>query len=61
MEEVIQTCFYSIMVDEVTSHNHELMPLCVRFVDRHKHIREELLTFSTLAKAAYIYIYIYMQ
>ena len=37
VEEVIQAHFYSIMVDEVTSHNQELMPLCVRFVDVHKH------------------------
>ena len=40
VEEVIQAHFYSIMVDEVTSHNQELMPLCVRFVDVHKNIRE---------------------
>ena len=37
------------MVDEVTSHNHELMPLCVRFVDVQKNIREEFIQFSTLS------------
>ena len=36
VDEVIQARFYSIMADEVTSHNQELMPLCVRFVDMHK-------------------------
>ena len=38
------------MVDEVTSHNQELMPLCVRFVDVHKDIREEFIQFSTLTR-----------
>lgn len=33
VNEVFQARFYFIMVDEVTSHIQELMPLCVRFVD----------------------------
>ena len=28
--------FFAIMVDEVTSHNTELMSLCIRFLDEHK-------------------------
>ena len=50
IEEVILARFYSIMVDEVTSHNQELMPLCVRFVDTQKNIREEFIQFSTLTR-----------
>ena len=42
--------FFSIMVDEVTSHNTEVMPLCIRFVDSDKHIREEFIQFSTLVR-----------
>ena len=38
------------MVDEVTSHNKEIMPLCVRFVDTHKDIQEEFIQFSTLTR-----------
>ena len=38
------------MVDEVTSHNKELMPLCIRFVDEQKDIREEFIQFSTLVR-----------
>lgn len=38
------------MVDEVTSHNKELMPLCIRFVDKDKCSREEFIQFSTLAR-----------
>ena len=49
VDKVIQARFYSIMADEVTSHNQELMPLCVRFVDMHKNIREEFIQFSTLS------------
>lgn len=48
VDEIIQARFYSIMVDEVTSHNQELMPLCVRFVDVQKNIGEEFIQFSTL-------------
>ena len=40
----------SIMVDKVTSHNTEVMPLCIRFVDNDKHIREEFVQFSTLVR-----------
>ena len=47
VDEVIQARFYSIMVDEVTSHNQELMPLCV---DMQKNIREEFIQFSTLSR-----------
>ena len=36
------------MVDEITSFNNELMPLCVRFVDANNKIREEFLLFSLL-------------
>ena len=50
IKEVIQARFYSIMVDEVTSHNKEIVPLCVRFVDFHKDIREEFIQFSTLSR-----------
>ena len=38
------------MVDEVTSHNREVMPLCVRFVDKEKNIREEFIQFSSLTR-----------
>lgn len=50
VEEIVQARFYSIMVDEVTSHNQELMALCVRFVDVHNDIREEFIQFSTLSR-----------
>ena len=50
IKEVIHARFYSIMVDEVTSHNKEIMPLCVRFADAHKDIREEFIQFSTLTR-----------
>ena len=40
----------SILVDEVTSHNQELMPLVIRFVDRNCNIREEFVKFSSLTR-----------
>ena len=45
VEEIIEAGHYTIMADEVTSHNKEYMPLCVRFVDKECNIREEFLEF----------------
>ncbi len=44
---MLHTKYYSILVDEITSHNQELMPLVVRFVCI---IREEFLKFSSLTR-----------
>lgn len=46
--EVKNAQIYTFMADEVTSHNVELMPLCVRFVDKDLNIREELLEICSL-------------
>lgn len=45
VKELIEAGYYTIMADEVTSHNKEYMPLCVRFVDNERNIREEFLEF----------------
>ncbi len=50
VNEVLHAKHYSILVDEITSHNQELMPLVVRFVDKNYTIREEFLKFSSLTK-----------
>ena len=34
---------FSIMADEVTTHNKEQLSLCLRFVDNEKNVREEFL------------------
>ena len=36
LEEIREARFYAVMADEVTSHNTEVMPLCIRFVDGSK-------------------------
>ena len=46
--EVNSSPFYSIVVDEVTSHNAEHLAMCVRFLDSKQDIREEFLGFITL-------------
>ena len=38
--------FFSILADEVTSYNTEIVVLCVRFVDKEFNIRKEFLHFS---------------
>ena len=44
------------MVDEVTSHNTELMPVCIRFVDKDLTIREELLQVVSLQRITGLHI-----
>ncbi len=51
VNEVLHAKYYSILVDEITSHDHqEMMPLVVRFVDKKCTIREEFLKFSSLTR-----------
>ncbi|XP_014673689.1 PREDICTED: 52 kDa repressor of the inhibitor of the protein kinase-like [Priapulus caudatus] len=45
LEEVRKTRWFSVMCDEATSHNAELMSLCVRFVDTNCQMREEFIDF----------------
>ena len=49
ISEVKDATFYSILADEVTSHNVKHLPICVRFVDRDFNIREELVALLKLA------------
>ena len=39
LEEIRKAKLFSVMADEVTSHNKEIMPLCIRFVDEKNCIR----------------------
>ena len=48
--EVKDATFYSVLADEVTSHNVEHLPICVRFVDIDFNIREELVALLKLAR-----------
>ena len=50
IDEIKKAKYFSVMVDEVTSHNQEIMPLCIRFVDESNCIREEFIHFSTLVQ-----------
>ena len=50
LSEVRKARFYSILADEVSSHNVEHLCLCLRFVDDMSHIREEFITFLKLER-----------
>ena len=50
ISEVKDATFYSVLADEVTSHNAEHLPICVQFVDRDFNIREELVALLRLAR-----------
>ena len=49
-DEIQRTRYYSIMADEVTSHNIEQLVLCVRYVDDDNNIHEEFMRFVILAR-----------
>lgn len=46
VEEIKTAKFFAILADEVESHHIEQLPLCIRFVDTKKNIREEFLEFG---------------
>ena len=50
ISEVKKAGFYSIMADEVSCHNVEHLPLCLRFVDEKSEIREEFVTFLKMER-----------
>ena len=45
VKEIKAATFYSILADDVTSHNREELAFCIRFVYQNKDIREEFLSF----------------
>jgi hypothetical protein len=50
VNEIKEAKFFSIMADEVTSHNSEQLALCIRFVDASCDIREEFISFSNVKR-----------
>ena len=56
IDEVKKAKFYSLMVDEVTSHNTEQLSMCLRFVDEERNLREEFVEFLHLRRITGAYI-----
>ena len=50
VNDVKSSPFYSILADEVTSHNVEHLAICVRFLDSNKDIKKEFLAFFPLQR-----------
>ena len=50
LDEVTAAKYFTLMADEAESHNKQIMPLCVRFVDKYDNIREEFLEFCSLKR-----------
>jgi hypothetical protein len=50
ISEVKEAKVYSILADEVYSHNVERLPLCLRFADTKSEIREEVVAFLKLER-----------
>ena len=56
IEEIKQAKLYSIMADEVTSHNTEHLVICARFVNNENNVREEFMTFLKLERTTGEYV-----
>ena len=50
LADVKDARYFSVLADEVSCHNVEYMPLCLRFVDGKSHIREEFISFIKLER-----------
>ena len=50
LEEIKAAKLYSVMADEVTSHNKEQLALCARFIDKSNDVREEFIAFIHLPR-----------
>ena len=50
VSEVKAAGFFSVLADEVSCHNVEHLPICLRFVDSEYNIREEFVAFVKLAR-----------
>ena len=48
VDEIKSSRFFSVIADEVSSHNVEHLPVCLRFVDKDCDIREEFIGFVKL-------------
>ena len=48
VEEIQKAGLFSVFADEVSSHNVEHMPICLRFVDGRCYIREDFVAFVRL-------------
>lgn len=56
VEEINNVKFYSVLVDEVTSHNNEELAASLRFVDKDKNIRKSFIGFLPFNRITGIYI-----
>lgn len=48
VEEIQKAGFFTVLADEVSSHNVEHMPICLRYVDERCDIREDFVAFVRL-------------
>ena len=50
ISEAKQADFFSVLADELSCHNMEYLPICIRFVDSLGDIREDFLSFIKLER-----------
>ena len=50
VNDIREANFYSVLADDVSSHNVEHLPLCLRFVDKECYIREDFIAFVRLER-----------
>ena len=50
IEEIKDAQYHSVLADEVTSSNDEILSICIRYVNKEKQIREVFLDFLSLER-----------
>ena len=50
LEEIEAANLYSIITNEITSHNKEQLALCARFIDKNNDVREDFIAFIHLPR-----------
>jgi len=50
IEEIKDATWFTVLADEVSSHNVEHLPICLRFVDQKCNIREEFISFVKMER-----------
>ena len=50
IEEIKDAQYHSVLADEVTNSNNEILSICIRYVNKEKQIREVFLGFLSLER-----------
>ena len=56
VDEIKKAKYFTVLADEITSHNKEILALYIRFVDINNEIREEFLPIMELKRTTGVFV-----